>query len=595
MTEYNQKELRWKRGTKMLEYIRDFSATEKVVFGLFVILALVTSMIMAKAAIGQFMVEVPAYGGELREGLIGLPRTVNPVLAVTDIDKDLSALVYSGLMKYENGTLVPDLAESYEISKDGLTYDFKLRPDSSFQDGEPLSTDDILFTVQKIQDANLKSPRRADWSNITVEKVSDGEVRFVLKQAYAPFLGNATVGILPKHIWGSVNNDQFIFSQYNIEPVGSGPYKVASIVRDQGGIPTEYKLETWRDYAGTRPFMDSLIFSFFADEEKAVTAVESSKIDSIPTVSQATAAKLASNSGQPYEVISAPLPRVFGVFFNHNQSPVLADKVVRQALETAVDRDSIINAVLNGYGVPVSGPLPLGLVSTNGGNGNADERMNDPTNTASTSDYLQKIADAQALLEKDDWRINGDGVFEKKTSKSNAILAFDIYTADSPDLKQTAELVKDAWTKLGARVGVKVFESGDLYQNIIKTRKYDALLFGMEVGKGRDLYAFWHSSQRNAPGLNIVMYTNSKVDKVLEEIRSTTDDNDRAEDYAELDQMIRDDAPAAFLYAPDFIYVVPKKLKGLTLNGISAPTDRWNEVNKWYLNTEKVWRVFSNN
>lgn len=576
----------------MLEYIRDFSATEKVVFGLFVILALVTSVIMAKAAIGQFMVEVPAYGGELREGLVGLPRTVNPVLAVTDIDKDLSALIYSGLMKYEGGALTPDLAESYEISGDGLTYDFKLRPDLSFQDGEPLSVDDVLFTVQKIQDANLKSPRRADWVNVTAEKVSDGEVRFTLKQAYAPFLGNATVGILPKHIWGEVNNDQFIFSQYNIEPVGSGPYEVASIVRDQGGIPTEYKLETWRDYAGARPFIDSLVFNFFADEEKAVSAVESGKISSLSAVSQATAAKLASNSGQPYEVVSAPLPRVFGVFFNHNQSPVLADKVVRQALEMAVDRDSIINAVLNGYGASVSGPLPPEFVSI-GGEGDASERTDDPMNTASTSDYLQKIADAQALLEEDDWRINSDGVFEKKTSKSNTILAFEIYTADSPDLKQTAELVKDAWTKLGARVGVKVFESGDLYQNIIKTRKYDALLFGMEVGKGRDLYAFWHSSQRNAPGLNVAMYTNSKVDKVLEEIRSTASEGDLAENYAELDRMIRDDAPAAFLYAPDFIYVVPKKLKGLTLNGVAAPTDRWNEVNKWYLNTEKVWRVFS--
>lgn len=577
----------------MLEYIRDFSATEKVVFGLFVILALVTSVIMAKAAIGQFMVEVPAYGGELREGLVGLPRTVNPVLAVTDIDKDLAALVYSGLMGYENGTLVPDLAESYEISKDGLTYDFKLRHDLSFQDGESLSADDILFTVQKIQDANLKSPRRADWANITAEKVSDDKVRFTLKQAYAPFLGNATVGILPKHIWGEVNNDQFIFSQYNIEPVGSGPYKVASITRDQGGIPTEYKFETWRDYSGARPFIDSFVFNFFADEEKAVIALESGKIDGISTVSQATASKLASNSGQSYKVISTPLPRVFGVFFNHNQSPVLADKVVRQALETAVDRDSIIDAVLNGYGAPVSGPLPPGLVSTNGGNDDTNGRVNDPTNTASTSDYLQKIADAQTLLEEDDWRINGDGVFEKKTSKSNTILAFDIYTADSPDLKQTAELVKDAWTKLGARVGVKVFESGDLYQNIIKTRKYDALLFGIEVGKDRDLYAFWHSSQRNAPGLNVAMYTNSKVDKILEEIRSTDDKKIRTEDYAELDQMIRDDAPAAFLYAPDFIYVVPKALSGLTLNGIAAPTDRWNDINERYLNTEKVWKIFN--
>ncbi len=172
------------------------------------------------------------------------------------------------------------------------------------------------------------------------------------------------------------------------------------------------------------------------------------------------------------------------------------------------------------------------------------------------------------------------------------ILAFDIYTADSPDLKKAAESVKASWTAIGAQVGVKVFESSDLYQNVIRTRKYDALLFGQFIGKDRDLYAFWHSSQRISPGLNVSGYTNSKADKLLEQIRSTHDEVALASLYKQFDALLEDDLPAIFLYVPDFIYVVPKKLQGVKLGTVTVPSDRFESLSSWYLNTDGVWRIF---
>ena len=248
-----QKEFRLKGGKSILEYMRKFSSTEKVIFGIFVILATISAISLAGRVTNNFMISVPAYGGELHEGMVGLPRTINPVLAITDVDKDISSIVYSGLMKYENDKLVPDIAQSYTVSNDGLIYNFKIRPDIHFQDDTQLTADDIEFTIGKIQDPNMKSPRRADWANITIKKISSLEIQFILKQAYSPFLTNTTVGILPKHIWGSVSDDQFIFSQYNIEPVGSGPYKVSAIARDSGGIPTEYHLKSWSEYSSNKP------------------------------------------------------------------------------------------------------------------------------------------------------------------------------------------------------------------------------------------------------------------------------------------------------------------------------------------------------
>jgi len=171
-------------------------------------------------------------------------------------------------------------------------------------------------------------------------------------------------------------------------------------------------------------------------------------------------------------------------------------------------------------------------------------------------------------------------------------LSFDIYTANSPDLVATAKILKDQWASIGIQIDVQVFEPSDLYQNIIRTRKYDALLFGEQIGKDRDLYAFWHSSQRNAPGLNVAMYANSKVDALLSDIRSTASTTVAMTDYTKLDQLIRGDMPAIFLYSPDFIYAVPKTLSGVHLDSIVTPSDHWDSIAKWYLETEKVWKIF---
>ena len=578
MSTLPHKELRIKHSSHILGYIRTFSATEKAIFGLFVLIALVTSVSMLASVNSYFLTNVPTNGGVLREGMIGLPRTINPIFAMSGTDRDIATLVYSGLMRYQGSNLVGDIAQSYNISDDGLTYSFTLHNNVQFQDGVALTADDVAFTIQKIQDGALKSPRRSDWSNVAVKVLSPFEIQFILKQPYSPFLSNTSIGIIPKHIWGGVSDDQFIFSQYNIEPVGSGPYKVTAIVRDAGGIPTTYSLSTWNKYYGQVPYIKGITLAFMADEAAAASAIDNGTIDSFASLSPAEAKRFASDTASSYKVISTPLPRIFGVFFNQNQNPLLADKIVRQALDMSVDRTGIVNTILSGYGEPIQGPLPHGMSTTTDDNDHPD------------------IAGAQTLLEKNGWKKGSDGIYAKlsKDKKTSQTLSFDVYTADTPDLKQAAELVKKSWTLLGAEIDVKIFEASDLYQNIIRPRKYDALLFGELIGKDRDLYAFWHSSQRNAPGLNVSMYTNTKTDKLLEDIRTTSDENIRSQKYIQFEQIIRDDIPAIFLYTPDFIYVVPDSIHNIHINNISTPADRWNSMQTWYIQTENVWKIFAN-
>jgi peptide/nickel transport system substrate-binding protein len=135
-----------------------FSITEKVVFYSLIAVAVVTGLTFLAHLNNKFLVEVPDRGGEMTEGVVGIPRFVNPVLAVSDADKDVVSLVFSGLLKASpDGKLVPDLAASYTISPDGRTYTFTLRDNIFFHDGEPITTEDIEFTIQKIQDSTVKS------------------------------------------------------------------------------------------------------------------------------------------------------------------------------------------------------------------------------------------------------------------------------------------------------------------------------------------------------------------------------------------------------------------------------------------------------
>ncbi len=576
--EQNEKELRIKGSKKILGMLRSFSATEKVIFAVLAIIMSVTATILAARTNALFLVPVPTQGGQLDEGVVGLPRLINPVLAFTDTDRDLTALVYAGLMKYENGNLVPDLAQSYTVSADGLTYAFTLKPNLQFQDGTPLTADDILFTIQAIQNAALKSPLAADWANISVTKLSPNQIQFVLKQPYAPFLSNTTIGILPKHIWNNVSTNEFIFSEYNVNPVGAGPYKVGSIARSSSNVPTSYTLVPWNNYQGGEAYISNIVFHFFSDEKSAVDAYENGTIDAVSGISSDDAAHIGSTT--PDASVSSPvLPHIFGVFFNQNQQSILADAAVRQALNIGLNKNVIVNEVFDGYATPINSAIPVGTLSN-----------------PATFDPNGSTTEAKAILVKDGWTMGTQGVFQKYAKKTGTTtLAFSISTSNSPSLTQTANILKQQWANIGVRVTVNIYEQSDLNQNVIAPRKYDSLLFGESFGTVPDLYAFWDSSQRNSPGLNIAMYVNASADKLLEGARAASDPTVRLSDYASFDKIMQNDMPAVFLYSPDFIYVMPDSVKGTENisaagNSVTDASDQWDGVSKWYIDTDSVWK-----
>jgi peptide/nickel transport system substrate-binding protein len=214
------------------------------------------------------------------------------------------------------------------------------------------------------------------------------------------------------------------------------------------------------------------------------------------------------------------------------------------------------------------------------------------SDTATSSEA--RIAEAKQILADGGWKYNeSKGVMEKTINKKVTELSFAISTSAVPELKSTAQALRDTWQALGASVDVKVFETGNLDQSVIRPRDYDALLFGEIIARDSDPFAFWDSSQRLDPGLNISSYANTNVDKLLEKARTTIGDADRAEMYETFAETIEKDVPAAFLYAPDFLYLVPDRIKGIELASIAIPSDRFNNIYEWYINTQNIWSIFT--
>ena len=560
--------------------LHSFTIAEKAVFYFFVSIFLLSGITLLWKVSGAFLIEVPSRGGTLMEGVVGNPRFINPVLAISEADKNLVALLYSGMVRITpEGKTENNLAEAVTISDDRRIYTVRIHEDARFHDGTPVTADDIIFTIQKITDPSIKSPLRGNWEGITMGKIDEKTVSFTLKQAYTPFIYNLTVGILPKHIWKNVSLDEFSFSQFNTLPIGSGPYKVERVERNSGGIPNFYRLTPFENVSNKAPFIKNLAFRFYPSEMALIEAFNTGEIESISGISPERIPELQTDSSR---IISSPLPRVFAVFFNQSQSKVFLNKEVRQALNLASPREKIVEKILGGYATAIAGPMPAGIYSRT----SAKENKLMPD---------ERLETAKELLAKAGWRANLEtGILEKKSTSGTISLSFAISTGDASELQQVARELVATWQKLGAKIDVLIFETGDLNQNVIRPRNFDALLFGEVVGRDADLYPFWHSSQRTDPGLNIALYTNSRADQYLDNARSSDDPKEIEESYEVFAKELEADQPAVFLYTPSFLYVMPDKVKAIDLNSLTVPQDRFLSITDWYIETDRIWKIFVN-
>lgn len=562
-------------------FIQRRSIGDRFIFHIALIATAISFFYVLSIVNTQYIASVPSNGGTLVEGIVGTPRFVNPVLAITRADHDMVALIYSGLVKLDSeGNLVPDLAESIEVSEDGRTYHVTLKNNVTFHNGDSFMARDVAYTISLIQNPDLKSPLRGNWDGVLIEELGEYELNIVLEEAYPPFIENLTVGILPRELWDELPTEQLPFSQNNTQPVGTGPYAVEDVLRNKSGLINAYKL-TAAKKSEQKPNIDTLVFNFYQNEEELLEAFADEEIASSPSLSPES---LSTLDLETYKIIEKPLPRTFSIFFNQNRSAALRDESVRQALNTAIDTDALIGEILHGHGIPIDTPVPPGFIAL---------ESKESSSTVATSSTT-RIEQAKDILRNGGWKQTDQGAWEKEIDESTVTLSIALTTANTELFDKTATYIERQWSELGVQVSVEQFEQTDLVQAIIRPRSFQALLFGNDIGRSIDLYPFWHSSQKDDPGLNIARYTNIDTDALLEKMRIETDPEEHTALTTEFADIIQKELPALFLYTPTFSYVLDTQVSTTEFNGLSKPSERFANIAQWHITSNKLWPVFSN-
>lgn len=513
--------------------------------------------------INQRTIRVPVAGGTITEAIIGEPKYLNPLDApANDVDRDITSLIYSGLFRMDGMEAVPDLAEKYSWSPDGKTLTVTLRDGARFHNGDEVTTDDIQFTIDSIQDPARLSRLASRFRGIKAIATDDHTVQFVQEQPDITLLQALTVGILPARLWQDIPATNARLADLNMKPIGSGPFIFKSFIRDSRGFVRTFTLERWDGYYGIKPNLKNIVFHFYPDRKQAEDAL---KADLVETLAFADLQDGSTESSRWYQV-QLQMPQETIAFFNV-KNKILAEEKVRRALSGVIDRQEVIDA-WNGRAVSVDGPLPF---------------------SAGTSTVVD-LDQARALLEASGWKLPAEGSV-RIGSTSSTELALTVVTSKKQELVAVAETLKRRWSLIGAKVTIEVLESDELLRRATRERNSQIILTNILLDPTLDLFPFWWSGQASDRGFNFSNLADRDLDSALEVTRTASTTEALQKARVNLASIIKRSTPAAFLVRPASTYLISKRIKGVSADVvISSPAGRFQDLMHWYVKTGWRWK-----
>jgi peptide/nickel transport system substrate-binding protein len=475
-----------------------------------------------------------AEGGTYAEAVTGQIETLNPLYATTEPEVAASRLLFSSLYTYDvTGMLHQRLAESMSVDETGKIYTITIRPDAYWHDGVPLTAKDIAFTINLIKKPAAMSPLRINWQDVNVKAVNDTTVEFQLPALYAAFPYALTFAILPSHILGDVPAGAIRENTFSRYPIGSGPFEFRLMQTVNGKVGHKIiQMAAFDKYYRGAPSLNRFEIHAYDTKERAVKSLKAGEVNAAFGV-PATAADDLEKGG--FSISSHAVDSGVYALFNVSQ-PILKDKAVRQALQSATDAA----ALRKGLAVDVPG---LDLPFVNG------QLTGDDVPKAPAPDK----AKAAALLDQAGWKLEGD-VRQKDGQK----LALTITTTQDDEYEKIMEGMAAQWRDIGVEISTSVIDpdapGANFLQNVLQPRNYDILIYELLIGADPDVYAYWHSSQIGSTGYNFSNYSNPVSDAALVSARSRLESDLRNIKYKTFAQQWLEDVPAIGLYQPVVLY-----------------------------------------
>jgi peptide/nickel transport system substrate-binding protein len=508
----------------------------------------------------------PAHGGRYVEAVVGSPLRVNPLYtAFNEVDRDLATLVFSGLARLApDGTVLPDLAESWEISPDARVYTFHLRQDVTWHDGTAFTADDVIFTWRALSDPDFKGePSLGEfWQQVGCSKQDDFTVVCELPEPFAPFLAQTTIGILPRHRLQGLSAEGLFVAPFNEQPIGTGPF-ILRTLNSQMAL-----LESNPSYHWSEPVISEVELRFFSDYGSAASALQDRQVQGLflsPEASSDILEQLEQDGGLQR---LASLRNSYTLLYLNTRMAPLDDSSVRQAFLYALNREAIVADNLDGRAQLANNPIVPGTWAYSD-----DIKI-----------YQYDLERARSLLAESGWRINSRGVLQKEGQE----LHLDLLTDDDPERVAIAQEIAEQLKTVGVDTSLQPQAGNDLVHDFLLPHRFQAVVYGWDQGYDPDPYPAWHSSQAQERGFNLAGYANQTVDRILGEARQSSDVEERKTLYEEFQQIFAEEVPSILLFYPVYNYFVDKGVKGISLGVLFEPASRFANVHQWYFTANSI-------
>ena len=516
-------------------------------------------------------------GGVYTEGLVGAMGRLNPLLDWNNsADRDVDRLIYSGVMRFDaRGMPEPDLAESWGTTADGTIYNFSLRPNATWHDGKPVTSDDVIFTIELIKSAASFYPQDVKelWSKVEIIRLNDKALQFKIPEPYAPFLDYMTFGVLPKHLLEGIPLEQILNTDFNLKPVGSGPYKFDHLLIDNNQI-TGVVLVRNEEYHLDKPFIDQMIFKYYSTSMDAMEAYQAGEVAGISRITEDVLPEALEDTN--LSKYTSRLPQMGFVLFNLGNPEVafLQDAKMRRALMLGLNRQRLIDVFLKGQAIPLDGPILPG--------------------SWAHYDGVEKItydADAAIVLLKElGYNLPAEGGTVRV--KDGKPLQFSLVHPDDAVHSQMAQSIQENWAAIGVKLDLIPVPYASLQNDYLAKRSYQAALVELAMSRtpDPDPYPFWHQAEATG-GQNYSQWDNRSASEYLEQARVTTDFGLRARLYRNFQVIFARELPSLPLYVPVYTYGVNDTVLGVQVPPLYDSGDRFLLISDWYLVTRRSLEV----
>ncbi len=523
------------------------------------------------------------------EGAIGAAVSISPLTAKTQVDRDLVALVFAGLVRNgPGGTIVPDLAERWSVDDKGKTWTVELRDDATWHDGEPVTADDVLYTIRTLKDPAYTGPAAGSWREVSASSPAPGTIVFTLQTPLGGFLQALTQPIAPAHLLRDVPVDVLPDHPFGRQPVGSGPFAlvelddtkavlvpaVAGMSEDEfdegpSAAPTDSLTTAPPPLRPERPlpYLPGIEMHFYTDPEALGADFRAGRLDAASGLSPEVAADLRSQPGA--RLLRYPGATLTAVILNLRPShPEFADAKVRTALLQGIDRAAIMETAFAGSASTATDPIP------------PSSPMFDPA--ADPPVAFDRKAARKALKDAG-WTEKDDGWYLPKAKKPLTIEVLSPTMGSNPGLFGAAEAVVADWVAMGLDATHVPLPPGEFVTDRLSTAEFQVAVVDVLVGLDPDLYPLLASSQTLTGGSNIAGLQDPTLDALLEAARKPGTDAERKAAYSALQKHLAKARYLLPLTFADEVVVVQDWLKGPVVRQVTDRSDRFWDVLTWRL------------